>query len=97
MPKLNTDGSFPRNSGLASAGGLVQDAQGSRLHGFVANIGTRFIAELWGLREAFRLRRVLGIEKLIGELDSLVAIQLVKENSEPNGTIAALVLDTRGP
>ncbi|GLT82219.1 hypothetical protein SLE2022_006230 [Rubroshorea leprosula] len=93
--KLNTDGSL--RQGSASAGGLIRDSNGNWLHGFLVNIGraTSLVAELWGLREGLKLCLSLGISRLIAEMDSSVAVQLILDNGNSGGQGAALVADIK--
>ncbi|CAA7014055.1 unnamed protein product [Microthlaspi erraticum] len=49
--KLNTDGASRGNPGLATAGGVLRDAEGRWCRGFILNIGrcSAPLAELWGV------------------------------------------------
>ncbi|CAA7018820.1 unnamed protein product [Microthlaspi erraticum] len=49
--KMHTDGAARGNSGLASAGGVLQDASGGWVCGFALNIGicSAPLADLWGV------------------------------------------------
>ncbi|GLT50394.1 hypothetical protein SLA2020_238810 [Shorea laevis] len=95
--KLNTDGSFARESNSASAGGLIRNSLGSWLTGFTVNIGRAsvFMAELWGLREGLRLCKALGLTRVFAELDSLMVVHLINNNREPDNLSAAIVLDIK--
>ncbi|GKU87267.1 hypothetical protein SLEP1_g1697 [Rubroshorea leprosula] len=93
--KLNTDGSRSHQSRRACAGGLIRDHQGHWIHGFTVNIGatSSFIAELWGCREGLRLALSLGIQHLILEMDSLMAVQLIQARKIGNGSFSVLLAD----
>ena len=55
--KLNTDGAFNGDIGLAGCGGIVRDERGQWVNGFSKRIGltNSFEAELWGLRKGLSL------------------------------------------
>ncbi|GLT77217.1 hypothetical protein SLA2020_488250 [Shorea laevis] len=78
--KLNTDGTYNHHSGKAAARRLIHDHNGCWVHGFAVNVGltTSFLAELWGCREGLKLANSLGIQQLVFEMDSLLAIQLIQ-------------------
>ncbi|GLT62305.1 hypothetical protein SLA2020_349530 [Shorea laevis] len=78
--KLNTDGSRDHHSGRAAAGGLLCDHNRCWHHGFATNVGltSSFLAEMWGCREGFKLAISLGVQQLVLELDSLLAIQFIQ-------------------
>jgi len=61
--KLNSDGSLNHAAKNASAGGIIRDWEGNWVKGYTVNIDSTsiFAAELWGLREALKLCRDLGI------------------------------------
>ncbi|GKV48718.1 hypothetical protein SLEP1_g55522 [Rubroshorea leprosula] len=93
--KLNTDGSHNHHSGKAAAGGLIRDHNGRWVHGFAVNVGltTSFLAELWGCREGLKLAHSLGIQQLVLEMDSLLAIQLIQNRQVSAGPASALLTD----
>ncbi|GLU24096.1 hypothetical protein SLE2022_400600 [Rubroshorea leprosula] len=93
--KLNTDGSHNHHSGKAAAGGLIRDHNGRWVHGFAVNVGltTSFLAELWGCREGLKLAHSLGIQQLVLEMDSLLAIQLIQNRQVSAGPASVLLTD----
>ena len=76
---MNSDGSVCA-SGQAPCGGLLRDAMGRVLGGFVTNLGICpvTIAELWGIYYALHLAWENGFRHLILEVDSMSALQLVR-------------------
>ncbi|GLT49358.1 hypothetical protein SLA2020_229210 [Shorea laevis] len=93
--KLNTDGSYNHHSEKAAAGGLIRDHNGRWFHGFAVNVGitTSFLAELWGCREGLKLAISLGIQQLVLEMDSLLAIQLIQNRQIAAGPASVLLTD----
>ncbi|GKV02299.1 hypothetical protein SLEP1_g14753 [Rubroshorea leprosula] len=87
--KLNTDGSYNHHSDKAAAGGLIRDHNGRWFHGFAVNVGitTSFLADLWGCSEG------LGIQQLVLEMDSLLAIQLIQNRQISAGPASVLLTD----
>ena len=65
--KLNTDGSTIGNPGPAGCEGVKRDNNGHWIAGFTRRIGvaTRFIVELWGLRDGLDMAYRLNIPSLI--------------------------------
>ncbi|GKU90363.1 hypothetical protein SLEP1_g4364 [Rubroshorea leprosula] len=92
--KLNTDGSHNHHSGKAAAGGLIRDHNRRWVHGFAVNVGltTSFLAELWGCREGLKLAHSLGIQQLVLEMDSLLAIQLIQNRQVSAGPASMLLI-----
>ncbi|GLT59818.1 hypothetical protein SLA2020_326160 [Shorea laevis] len=82
-------------SGHASAGGLVRDSMGHWVQGFATHIGTTssFMAELWGCREGLKLACQLGIDHLILEMDSLLAVQMIQDRKRVEGPASVLIAD----
>ncbi|GKV10204.1 hypothetical protein SLEP1_g21604 [Rubroshorea leprosula] len=93
--KLNTDGSHDHSSGKTAVGGLIRDHCGRWHHGFAINVGitTSFLAELWGCRGGLKLAVSLGVQQLIVEMDSLLAIQLIQDRKVSTGVASVLLFD----
>ncbi|GKV26433.1 hypothetical protein SLEP1_g35733 [Rubroshorea leprosula] len=93
--KLNTDGSHDHSLGKAIAGGLLRDHHGHWYHGFATNVGitTSFLAELWGCREGLKLAISLGVQQLILEMDSLLAVQQIQSWKVSAGAASVLLND----
>ena len=76
--KLNTNGSFIRNPGLAGGGGLIRNANKEWVQGFARAIGTTTIAfELWALHDGIRLCIALKCPVVIIELDAKLVVDLL--------------------
>lgn len=82
---------------MGSAGGVLCDNNGSWSWGFAVNIGkaNSFTVELWGLREGVRLLRELGVSKVVVELDSKAAVDLLAKPRRENADEDILVADCR--
>ncbi|GKV15304.1 hypothetical protein SLEP1_g26100 [Rubroshorea leprosula] len=93
--KLNIDGSHDHSSGKTTTGGLLHDHCGCWHHGFVINVGiaTSFLAKLWGCKEGVKLAVSLGVQQLILEMDSLLAIQLIQARKVSTGAASMLLSD----
>ncbi|KFK31628.1 hypothetical protein AALP_AA6G137400 [Arabis alpina] len=68
--KLNTDGASRGNPGLATAGGVLRNSDGSWCGGFVVNIGicSAPLAELWGVYYGLYIaweKKVMRLEMLL--------------------------------
>ncbi|BFG31197.1 hypothetical protein CerSpe_174700 [Prunus speciosa] len=66
-------------SGCIGAGGVIRDEHGKWISGFSVNLGMGQVldAECWGLYFGLKLAVAKGLSKLIVELDSAVAVQLI--------------------
>ncbi|GKV15435.1 hypothetical protein SLEP1_g26229 [Rubroshorea leprosula] len=95
--KLNTDESRLRETGLASAGGVVRDYLGAFIQGFSVNIGlvSIFLTELWGCREGLILCGSKGLKHLVVEMDSSSAVQVIKGLKEHDSLATVLISDIR--
>ncbi len=95
--KLNTDGSSLGNLGLAGGGGVIRGHVGDWVGGFSRAIGvtTSVQAELRALKDGLNLAIDLGILHLEIEMDSLVAVELVKSITTPNAFFSTIVTDCR--
>jgi ribonuclease HI len=94
---LNTDGLSLGNLGLAGGGGVIRNHVGDWVGGFSRAIGvtTSVQAELKALKDGLKLAIDLGILHLEIEMDSLVAIELVKSITIPNAFLSTIVTDCR--
>ncbi|BFG13734.1 hypothetical protein CerSpe_013780 [Prunus speciosa] len=81
--KLNVDGTRKSASGCIGAGGVIRDSFGDWTCGFAANLGRGQIleAEMWGLFFGLKLAKDRGICNLLVEMDSAVAVKLVKNST----------------
>ena len=86
VEQTNTDGSAQENPGLAGVRGLIQDTSGSFIAGFKGHIGrsTSLVAELWALREGFRMVEMLQIPKLTINFDGQVIVDLISNLGNSN-------------
>ncbi|CAL1397774.1 unnamed protein product [Linum trigynum] len=85
------------NPGLAGAGGVIRDDQGSWVVGFVAQIGeaTAGLAELWALFHGLNLAWSHGCLNLQVETDSQLVIQWIKNRVDPLHPHASLLSSIR--
>ncbi|CAL9019915.1 unnamed protein product, partial [Prunus brigantina] len=76
--KVNTDGSRINATGLSGAGGLLRDATGAWIQGFIVNLGASTIleAELWGIFWGLSLAWDAGYCDVEIECDSNAAVAL---------------------
>lgn len=94
--KLNTDGSVIGDN--AATGGLLRDAQGHWIAGFLMNIGLSTVhdSELWGLRQGLFLALNLDFKQIIVESDSLEVIKALRSPLHQNYPAPALLIDCQG-
>ena len=95
--KLNTDGSYCGNTGLAGCGGVVRDDAGRWIIGFSKCIGmtSNFAIEMWGLREGLLLCSNLNITSLEIELDAKSIVDALGNPSYVSNIISPLLDDCR--
>ncbi|KAM3343232.1 hypothetical protein P3S68_025321 [Capsicum galapagoense] len=83
--KINTDGSFMLNSGLAGFGGVARDDQGRWLGSFCGRLGfvatSSLTAELWAIHSGLSLAKKYNMKKVIIETDSSNALMLLSVRS----------------
>ncbi|PKI49235.1 hypothetical protein CRG98_030384 [Punica granatum] len=84
--KLNTDGASRGNPGLSGAGGIVRDADGFWLGGYVRNIdyASSIVVELWGVLEGLQYVWDLRLQRIILELDSEVVVRFIQSPTTAN-------------
>ena len=90
--KMNSDGSVIDNS-KATCGGLVRDPTGRFLGGFVANLGSCpvTVAELWGVYYVLQFAWNSGFNRILVEIDSLSALQLIHNSPNRSHPYAAAI------
>ena len=95
--KLNTDSSSLGNPGLAGGRGVIRNHVGDWVGSFSRTIGviTSFQAKLRALKDGLNLTIDLGILHLEIEMDSLVAVELVKSIITLNAFLSTIVTDCR--
>jgi len=93
--KLNTDGSFIGNPGLAGGGGLIRNANGEWVQGFARAIGTTTSAafELWALHDGIRLCIALKCPAIIIELDAKLVVDLLHKEDRNQNRLDAILRD----
>ena len=74
--KLNTDGSFLDNPGMAGAGGLLRDSSGSWISRFSLSMGitTNNMAELGAVHQGLMLAWDLRFKFIQLEIDSMIVL-----------------------
>ncbi|KAF2287057.1 hypothetical protein GH714_037261 [Hevea brasiliensis] len=89
--KLNIDGSVKGR--FATGGGLIRNDQVRWIRGFAYNIGSCSVpcAELWALLEGIKLAWTLGIRSLQIECDSLLVVNMVKDDALLHNSLRPLV------
>ncbi|CAN1126818.1 Putative ribonuclease H protein At1g65750 [Linum perenne] len=94
---LNSDGSVLQPSGKAAAGGLIRDDMGRCSAAYSLNLGTCSItrAELRGMLFGLQLAWERGHRRVIAQLDSAVAVDLLKASGEITHHHAAEVYQFR--
>ena len=95
--KLNSNGSFVGNPGRAGGGGIIKNAEGEWIKGYVRAIGntTNVAAELWALRDGIQLCLELNLPVMIIKLDAMLVVELIRNASHnPNGN-NNIVVDCR--
>ncbi|CAL1409286.1 unnamed protein product [Linum trigynum] len=95
--KLNTDGAAQGHGGEIGAGGVIRNSNGDWIKGFVCRIGAGSVimAELWGILRGINLARRMGIEFLIIESDSRLALDLIQQPHDPTHLHASILADIR--
>ena len=96
--KLNTDGSTSNVYGYASFGGVARGNNGKWIEGYCGFIGAASIlkAELWAIKQAFKLCKEKGWAGAPVESDCLPAVELINDNTElPNHPERILIDECR--
>ena len=95
--KLDTDGSFIGNPGMAGCGGVIRDDRGCWIAGFSKRIGitNSLVAELWGLRDGFMLCCSLNISSLVVELDAKAIVHVLGNPSYVNNIVSPILDNCR--
>lgn len=85
---LNTDGVFQQTRGTSTAGGLLRDDSRSCIHWFSYHIGVFSVlcTELWGILIGLEMAWNEGYRKLLLEVDSATAVQLLSSASNLHGS-----------
>ena len=91
--KLNTDGASRGNPGLATAGGVLRNADGDWCGGFVLNIGrcSAPLAELWGVYYGLYIAWERRITQLEVEVDSELVVGFLKTGVSERHPLSSLV------
>ncbi|KAK6934581.1 Ribonuclease H domain [Dillenia turbinata] len=90
--KINTDGSV-NPDGHAAAGGVLRNDKGDWLAGFSMNVDMCSViaAELWGVKDGLQLAIERGPKDIELEVDSLVVFSLLRDNSNLDHPVSALI------
>ncbi|KAF7831860.1 reverse transcriptase [Senna tora] len=89
--KLNTDGSWDSTFKCMAADGVMRNHLGIWLMGFSSFLGSgnSIVVELCGVINGLRLARRANYSKLMVEIDSLVALNLIKDFAISNSRLLA--------
>ncbi|KAL5822912.1 hypothetical protein ACOSQ3_020836 [Xanthoceras sorbifolium] len=95
--KLNVDGSRCEASGMISFGGVIRDAQKNWLGGFAVNKGRGSVleAEIWGIFEGIKLVWEASYKKVVIELDSKSAVELLLSDFSEDHPLFTLLINCR--
>ena len=83
------------NTGKAAAGGLFRDETGKWLYGFWVNLGScsALMAELWGAWYVLKIAWERGYRRLILEIDSLLAVNMIIKKHKQVNNYHSLLID----
>ena len=72
-------GLLKRPNNAASCGGIIRDCLGNFINAFTHHIGfcLELVGELWGLLNGLQLASRMGLNNIILEADSAVAVSLI--------------------
>ncbi|KAL4354865.1 hypothetical protein GQ457_06G014830 [Hibiscus cannabinus] len=81
--KLNVDGARDNATGFAACGGLIRDHDGRWVRGFARSVGVCFPieSELWAVHEGLVQAWVLGLKRVMVEVDSASVLRLLSQRS----------------
>ncbi|KAK9028907.1 hypothetical protein V6N11_026043 [Hibiscus sabdariffa] len=81
--KLNVDGARNHNTGFAACGGLIRDHDGRWVRGFARSVGvcSPIEAELWTVHEGLVQAWVLGLKRVVVEIDNTWVLRLLSQHS----------------
>ena len=95
--KVNTDGSFLSDLGLASCGGIARDYNGNFIIAWSFNLGhcTITAAKLWAIFWGLLISRSLGFSCLMLEIDLNATGMLIEEELVATHVHAAIINSIR--
>ncbi|KAK8649108.1 hypothetical protein V6N13_129844 [Hibiscus sabdariffa] len=81
--KLNVDGARDHGTGFAACGGLIRDPDGRWVRGFARSVGicSPIESELWAVHEGLVQAWVLGLKRVVVEVDSASVLRLLSQHS----------------
>ncbi|KAF7826680.1 ribonuclease H [Senna tora] len=84
--KLNVDGSRHNTTRSSACGGVARDENGNWLFGFAKRLGKRnaIYAEIWGIFFEVRIAKEKGYPRVMIEVDSKSALELIVTESTNN-------------
>ncbi|KAF7833419.1 ribonuclease H [Senna tora] len=94
--KINVDGACnSEHAAKAACGGVARNAQGMFVGAFTRNLGSCSVihAELWGVLSGLEMALHYQYRKVVIEMDSLVACELIKSPLMDSHPCAALLRD----
>ena len=79
------------------AGSILRNDQGEWVVRFAINLGgcSALVVEVWGAWHALHIAWARGCKKVILKLDSMVVIQLIKNDTKSINAANRLVMDIR--
>ncbi|KAH1083388.1 hypothetical protein J1N35_023149 [Gossypium stocksii] len=83
---------FIKSINVAGAGGLIRDSNGNWIAGFSRFIGSSMPlqAELWGIADGMKLAWDLRYRKLVMEIDSSIALDLLGDVNAINSPLSMI-------
>ncbi|KAK8630332.1 hypothetical protein V6N13_079130 [Hibiscus sabdariffa] len=81
--KLNVDGARDHGTDFAACGGLIRDHDGRWVRGFARSVGicSPIEFELWAVHEGLVQAWVLGLKRVVVEVDSTLVLRLLSQRS----------------
>ena len=95
--KVNVDGAFSAAAGEHACGGLLRDAAGQFVKGFVHHLdgGDELSAEIWACLLGFKMAWAMGFRKVWLETDSLECLDLILHEPSPQHRDFGIVREVR--
>ncbi|KAF7829792.1 putative calcium-binding protein CML44 [Senna tora] len=90
---VNTDGSHKPDTDSISCGGVMRDHNGNWVKGFAKKLGKGGVlqAELWSILTGLQILKDMNMDKVIFEVDSMLAVHLVLNDCNQTHPLFSLV------